>query len=85
MIELNVSGIASTKRGENKRLVVVTFGLFIFLSTFISIFGLTTLHITKLGVREVNPVINSSESKVTAKQTPKIIASQEDSFKDVLM
>ena len=81
---MNVSGIASTKRGENKRLVVVTFGLFIFLSTFISIFGLTTLHITKLGVREVNPVINSSESKVTSKQIP-VIASQEDSFKDVLM
>ena len=84
MIELNVSGIASTKRGENKRLVVATFGLFIFLSTFVSIFGLTTLHITKLGVREVNPVINSSESRVTPKQTP-VIASQEDSFKDVLM
>ena len=62
----------------------MTFGLFIFLSTFISIFGLTTIHITKLGVREVNPVINSSESKVTPKQIP-VIASQEDSFKDILM
>ena len=63
----------------------MTFGLFIFLSTIVSIFGLTTLHITKLGVRQVNPMTNSSENKATAKQTPKAIASQEDSLKDILM
>ena len=65
-----------------KRLVIFTFVLFIFLSAFITIFSITTIHITKIGVRNVK--VNSSQPSQIKIQSTQLI-SQVDSFKDVLM
>lgn len=76
------TGVAATKRGENKKLVIMTFILFVAFSSFASIFGATVMQILRPGdgriFAEAKLIGNYSQTVHTAK------TSDEDAFVDVL-
>ena len=84
-ITLN-AGIASTKKGENKRLIVFSFLLIVLFSGFVSLFGAVLVKMIKPGLRAHNEnEIHHGDSSQGSRDIKQMISSQDEAIYDVLM